>query len=241
MWNNIKSRGSHLISVLLNSAYPSSCPICKGFSNNYAYSPICSGCWQGIVQYSGPACRICALPLVSEHSTVCSECIRKSPSFSRVLTYSIYAGTMAEAINLMKFFKFKRLSQPLGSLLFNLEIPECDGIVPVPLSSEALRARGFNQSLILAKMLSDKFKMPLYIDVLLKKKETPPQVGLNAKERLKNLKGAFEVRKNIDKQKLLLVDDVMTTGATAKECSKTLLKAGAKEIVVITLARSSMI
>jgi len=241
MWNCIKSRGSHLVSGLLNSAYPSSCPVCKGFSNNYIYSPICSDCWQGIAQYSGPSCRICALPLVSEHSTVCGECIKKRPSYSRALTYGIYAGPMAEAINLMKFFKLKRLSQPLGSLLFNLQMPECDAIVPVPLSKQALRARGFNQSLLLAKMLSEKLKQPLLIDLLLKKKDTPAQVGLSAKERNKNLKGAFEVKEKINKKRLLLVDDVLTTGATAKECSRTLLKAGAKDIIVITLARSSMI
>lgn len=148
---------------------------------------------------------------------------------------------MAEAINLMKFFRLKRLSQPLGSLLLNLQIPECDAIVPVPLSKQALIERGFNQSLLLAKMLSEKLKKPLLIDLLLKKKDTPPQVGLSAKERYKNLRGAFEVKGKISNQKLLLVDDVLTTGATAKECSRTLLKAGAKEIVVITLARSSMI
>lgn len=141
----------------------------------------------------------------------------------------------------MKFYGIKRLAYPLGRLLLNLEIPECDGIVPVPLSKKSLRERGFNQALLMAVVLSKELKIPLYMDILFKKKDTPQQLGLNAKERLKNLKGAFAVRGEIDNLRLLLIDDVMTTGATARESSKTLIKAGADEVIVITLARSSRV
>jgi ComF family protein len=79
------------------------------------------------------------------------------------------------------------------------------------------------------------------MDTLLKKKETPPQIGLSAKERLLNLKNAFQVIGNIKGLRLLLVDDVMTTGATVTECSKVLMKAGAEEVIVLTLARAGMI
>ena len=79
------------------------------------------------------------------------------------------------------------------------------------------------------------------MEMLLKRKDTLPQVGLSAKERMKNLKGAFKTSGKINKLRLLLLDDVMTTGATARECSKTLMSAGAKEVIVITLARAGMI
>ncbi len=197
-------------------------------------------CWEKIAPYSGPSCSICATPLASEYSTVCGECIKNEPPFAKVLNYGLYSGALAEAIHRMKFYGIRRLAIPLGKLLLNLEIPAVDGIVPVPLSKKCLRQREFNQTLLLSKVISKKLKMPLYMDILLKKKDTPPQIGLSAKERTKNLKGAFEVRGNINNLRLLLLDDVMTTGATARECSKALIKAGAEEVIVVTLARAGM-
>ena len=158
-----------------------------------------------------------------------------------VLNYGIYSDALAEAINLMKFSGLRRLANPMGKLFLNLEMPECDGIIPVPLSKSALRERGFNQSLLMAKVISKNLRISVHMDMLLKIKDTLPQVGLNAKERRKNLRGAFKASGKINKLRLLLLDDVMTTGATARECSKTLMSAGAKEVIVITLARAGMI
>ncbi len=114
-----------------------------------------------------------------------------------------------------------------------------EAVVPVPLSIRGLRSRGFNQSLLLAKTVSDKKKIPLVIDGLLKKADTPPQIGLSAKERAKNLRGAFIATRQFSGRRVMLVDDVMTTGATANECSRQLIKAGASEVVVLTLARAA--
>jgi competence protein ComFC len=164
--------------------------------------------------------------------------MKQKPSFSKVITYGLYEGVLAEAIHQLKFHGLKRLSRPIGRLLLNLDIPQADGIVPVPLSIKGLRERGFNQSLLIAKSISNGIKVPLLIDLLFKKKETRPQIGLSAKERMLNLKRAFEVRGEIKGLRLLLVDDVMTTGATITECSKQLIKAGAKEVFVLILARS---
>ena len=162
------------------------------------------------------------------------------PPFSMVINYGLYEGILAEAINQFKFHGVKRLSKPLGRLLLSLDLPALEGIVPVPLSIKRLRERGFNQSLLIASSISKNIRVPLLMNTLLKKKETPPQIGLSAKERRVNLKSAFEVKGNIKGLRLLLFDDVMTTGATVAECSKQLIKAGAKEVIVLTLARSSM-
>jgi len=158
-----------------------------------------------------------------------------------VLNYGIYSGALAEAIHRMKFYGLKRLAQPLGRLLLELEIPRYDGILPVPLSKNGLRARGFNQTLLISRFLSKQLNIPLHMDLLIKTKDTLPQIGLNAKERLKNLKGAFGANGKINGNRFLLFDDVMTTGATARECSKTLIRAGAKDVIVITLARSRIV
>ncbi|MBE0425047.1 MAG: ComF family protein [Nitrospirae bacterium] len=157
-----------------------------------------------------------------------------------VISYGLYDGVLAEAINQLKFYNVKRLLKPLGRLLLNFDLPEMDGLVPVPLSIRRLRERGFNQSLLIARVISKNIRIPLLMDTLLKVRETPPQTGLSAKERLLNLKNAFVVKGNVEGLRLFLVDDVMTTGATVTECSKQLLKAGAKEVVVLTLARASM-
>ncbi|OHE60707.1 MAG: hypothetical protein A2Z47_15895 [Thermodesulfovibrio sp. RBG_19FT_COMBO_42_12] len=180
------------------------------------------------------------MPFSSEYSDICGQCLKKAPPFFKVINYGLYEGAIAEAINQLKFHGVKRLSKPLGILLQSLDLPAMDGVVPVPLSIKGLRERGFNQSLLIARIVSKKISAPLLMDILIKKKETPPQVGLSAKERLLNLKNAFEVKGNVDGLRLLLIDDVMTTGATVTECSRVIMKAGAKEVIVLTLARSSV-
>jgi ComF family protein len=183
---------------------------------------------------------ICANPVVSEYSRRCGECLRQSPPFSRVLNYGLYSGALSEAIHLLKFSGLRRLARPLGRLLAELPIPEMDGIVPVPVSTKTLRERGFNQTLLLARSLSHHLSIPVRMNFLFKKKETPPQIGLSARERVRNLRNSFEVKGRLGKHRLILLDDVMTTGATARECARTLRKAGAEEVVVVTLARSSL-
>lgn len=229
-----------LASSLLSSVYPSSCPVCKCPSDNLHYAPICAACWSGIKRYTGPQCGVCAAPLSSEFSTTCAECLRNPPPFSRVLNFGIYSGALAEAIHLLKFSGLRRMARHLGRLLAEVQAPDADGIVPVPVTVRTLRERGFNQSLLLARAVSQRHKMPVYIDMLYKGRETLPQVGLGAGERRANLKNAFIVNGDLAGATLILLDDVMTTGATARECARSLVRAGAKEVIAMTFARSVM-
>jgi ComF family protein len=232
---------SNLISGILNALYPSTCPSCSRRTDNLPFSPFCLSCWSLIERYSGAACSICADPLSSSLSRTCAGCIKDPPPFSRAISFGIYDEVLATAIHALKFRRIKRLHKPLGTLLFQLEIDLCgiDAIVPVPMSPRDLRARGFNQSLLLAKILASETKTPLIIDGLIKKKDTPQQIGLTAKERTANLRGAFSAKKGFKGMTVLLVDDVMTTGATARACSKQLRKAGAGNVVVCALARAA--
>jgi ComF family protein len=156
----------------------------------------------------------------------------------RSLNFGTYSGTLREAIRLLKFQSVKRLARPLGMLLAGLNLPSADCIVPVPLSAQGLRERGFNQSLLVARHLSRASGMPLEKGVLYKMKDTLPQVGLTRSARLQNLRGAFGTRENLKGKTVLLVDDVITTGATITECTKTLLKDGAGEVYAASLART---
>lgn len=229
-----------LAAIALSALYPSTCPLCKSPSNVLEHSPLCMTCWNSIKGYYGPSCTVCATPLVSEYSRVCKECLLHRPHFSSVLSFGIYSGALKEAIHLLKFSGIKRLAKPLGRFLYDIPVPRMDGIIPVPLSKKTLRQRGFNQTLLLARVLSRRLGIPVCMDVLYKKEDTLPQIGLGAKERSSNLRKAFEVVGNVTDKRVILLDDVITTGATARECSKTLIRAGAKEVVVVTLARSSM-
>jgi len=177
---------------------------------------------------------------VSEYSRLCGECFSRKPYYSAALSFGLYSGALREAISLMKFSGIRRLARPLAQLLDELPLPPMDGVVPVPLTRKALRERGFNQTLLLARRLSRSRTLPLFMDMLMKKKETPPQIGLSAKQRASNLRNAFSAAGSAEGKKLILLDDVMTTGATVRECAKTLVKAGAEEVLVVTLARASM-
>jgi len=119
---------------------------------------------------------------------------------------------------------------------------ECplDRIIPVPLHPKRLRWRGFNQALILAREVGRLWRLPVDPFILRRSRETPPQTELSEEERTKNVRGAFAVdpRKSVEGESLLLVDDVYTSGATVNECSRALQRAGAKEVHVLTLART---
>jgi ComF family protein len=119
---------------------------------------------------------------------------------------------------------------------------QCDAdlIIPVPLHPRRLRWRGFNQSLLLAKQVSRKYDVPMDPFVLYRKRETAPQTQLAENERRKNVRGAFatDPEKSLKGKSLLLIDDVYTSGATVNECSRVLLHDGAKDVYVLTLART---
>lgn len=163
------------------------------------------------------------------------------PAFTKANSFTHYEGVVASAIHHFKFLGIRRLSKPLSEFLLFYDTKGIDSVVPVPLSPKSLKNRGFNQALLLSRHLSDEKKIPLLMDVLRKIVDTPPQVGLSAKERAANVKKAFACTGEVTGLNVLLIDDVMTTGATVNACSKQLLSAGAKSVSVLTLARAGIL
>jgi len=156
-----------------------------------------------------------------------------------------YQGVLVEAIQLFKYQAKTKLSRYLAACMCEeaRKMPEVQGgldiVLPVPLHPTRLRQREFNQSLLLAHELSRGLKLPLVFDVLERSRWTRPQVELNGEERRANVRKAFVVKRSarIEGLRVLLIDDVYTTGATVNECAKVLKKARAKAVHVLTLAR----
>ena len=148
---------------------------------------------------------------------------------------------MRRSIHQFKFNGKVGLDRPLGVLLeqaidTDLKI---DLLVPVPLQRKRLQQRSYNQALLLARVVAKLRKLPVDNDLLIKVRETETQQGLSAKERVKNLQGSFKLEKNVSGQNILLVDDVMTTGATVAACSRSLIEGGAANIYVAVIGRAA--
>lgn len=230
-----------MLDKLLNLLFPQSCPVCQKPSSNHKIAPICNECWHSILPYKGPLCRRCGIPLSSDVSKICAECIKEYPAFINARSFGSYNGALRTAINLFKYHGVKRLAKPLSDIISQLKIPRVDTVVPVPLYNKRLRQREFNQSALLAKNMARYLGVPLMLSCLVKARDTLPQVGLNSKQRRKNIRKAFKIRDRrlIKGKKILLVDDVITTGATIRECAGELKKAGAEDIYAIALAHGT--
>lgn len=226
--------------------FPPQCSICGQPLGKNPIDRPCPSCLSQMKIFSPPRCPRCGLGFYTSagQDHLCSACLTEDWDFARARALGPYEGWMAEVISRFKFRGAARLARPLGTLMAEYEdaefpFSEFDLLVPVPLHRQRLRERGFNQSLLLARRMAKVHSLPVNATVLQRIRHTQPQTELSGPERKKNIRQAFAVTRSagiVDKR-VLLIDDVFTTGATVQECSKTLLKAGAKQVDVFTLAR----
>ncbi len=227
---------------LLKQLLPPACPLCSQTLPTAWSEPFCADCLAQICSLPTGRCSCCALPFAATESSthLCARCIKQPPVFQAVYALGLYQGALRTAIHQFKFNHRVLLDRALGELL-NRVIPaavEPDLLVAVPLAKKRLQGRSFNQSLLLARELARYRRRPVVVDLLVKQNETLPQQNLVAAERQRNLQGVFHCRKQLAGERILLVDDVMTTGATLRACSETLRRAGAGEIQAAVLARA---
>lgn len=212
------------LSALLDLLYPPRCVVCDG-----AGAWLCDQCLASAPLFEGQdACRPWHTSGDQEGGLVCSVGPHVSP--------------LRRAVHALKYEGARVLSAPLGDLLASAwrdrAIP-VDLVIPVPLHRQRLRQRGYNQSLLLARELARRLELPLSHGSLIRARNTPSQVGLSRQERWDNVRGAFRtISQEPGGARVLLVDDVMTTGATLRACSLALKKGGAKEVVCLTLTRA---
>jgi ComF family protein len=245
--------------------FPSDCRICAAPLVKISRLPVCQDCLAQIHAIGGKVCDLCgervhatyALP-GADGVIRCPLCSRIAPPFARAVAYGSYEGGLRELIHLLKYGGVRPAASILGRMLAEVIAalePEFSAVelaagetaiavIPVPLHKTKRRQRGFNQAELIArsalKLGAGSGRLSLMVNVLERHRETESQIGLTAHQRRQNLRGAFTVARpeQIKGRSVLLVDDVLTTGTTAAECARVLLRAGAACVWVATVART---
>jgi ComF family protein len=230
--------------------FPSGCRICDALLTRPDRLPVCSPCLESFRKLPAAICDRCGQPWaeggdVDEDESVCSECRERGFAFDAARSFGVYDGTLAWAIVLMKYVKI----EPLGAW-FAKQLAEtgrrvpgqflADLLVPVPLPRTRQKERGFNQVDLFRKPLA-RYLGLAYRPVLLERERARPEKHLlHFEERWEAVRGAFVIREGgrVDNLRILLLDDVMTSGATLDACSCALREAGAKSVAGLTIARA---
>jgi len=238
----------HFFSRILDYILPTSCSFCNDPVGDSGIPFFCSTCWADFSPMQGPVCPRCGRPFDSpetlSHSPdhVCLACRKEPPRFDQALSAGYFEGSLREAVHQFKYRPCRSLGKPLGEWMATKVrlITDLDLVMPVPLHAGRLKERGFNQALLLAHQMCEAHHIPLSCDNLYRTRPTRPQVELSGAERIRNVAGAFALRRpeEVANRRLVLVDDVFTTGATMNECSEVLKRAGAAQVTAFTLARA---
>ena len=253
MWINLRRALAASINLLL----PPACLLCgKSLPDDHGKQSFCQECQVSMLPLGPAHCSCCAQPFpnftFNPETTVesrksaqhlCGTCLKRPATFSIVHVAGSYQGGIKDAVHRLKYRNQLTLAKPLGQLLGkaveaagNDFVPDC--IVPVPLHLDRLRQRGYNQALEVIRPIAQQLNVPVDTILLQRIRKTPPQQGLSAIERRSNLRDAFDLTTTPSAQRILLVDDVMTTGETVRECCRTLLKGGIKEVQVAVVGRA---
>jgi competence protein ComFC len=227
--------------------FPSVCELCSRLLELPGERIVCHSCFQRLKPRRNSLCLCCGKFFDdSGEPHFCRQCLMQRPVFSVHRSCGPYSGILKDIIILFKYRGYSVLGKELATFVLKTLGREeslwwgLESIIPVPLSPQKEKQRGFNQASLLAKELATQKKIELVLDQLIKVKTTPSQTSLEAADRRKNLKGAFKIAhdRGIDGKTVLLVDDVYTTGSTLQECSLELMKAGALEVRALTIARA---
>jgi len=207
----------------------------------------CGDCVGKIQYLRSPICPACGIPLPAPEGAdhLCGDCLTAPKPFTAARSVAVFEGILVEAVHAFKYHHQAGLGAGLGKMMTGdsyagLYMQGYTVIMPVPLHIRRLRERGFNQSLLLARVLAARYAIPLDFITLRRERDTEPQTMMGRQERQRNIKGAFGIvdKARVRKQIVLLVDDVYTTGSTLAECTRVLLNSGAAQVGVLTLARA---
>ena len=243
MREGLWERAEHAVS---EAVFPSNiyCICCGSLIDGTRNYSLCDGCMEKLHWITGRTCDKCGKALPDTYrGKLCYDCMTYEHSFVKgysCLTYGMYERQL---IFDMKYNGKSYLAEKFADILYDricCEDVDPDGVIPVPVSRRRLRERGYDQSELMAKALGKRWDVPVWTDVLRRKKNTPFLRGYSPAEREEILRGVFSVSpsgiRRIQGKHVMLLDDIYTTGTTADACSRALLEAGAREVSLLTLA-----
>ncbi len=222
-----------MANAALEMLFPSKCVGCGAVG-----SLICDDCLQGAQRASSGMCRRCSVSL--RQGNLCDLCAADPPPITNMKPIFEFSGVIREAVHSLKYKDIRALAPVLGEIMADLGQPgrtKPDLIVPVPSHPRRMRERGYNQAELLARQYAIKVGTPISTTAVARIVDTPRQVDLPASQRVRNTRGAFKASPEVRDQRILLIDDVMTTGSTLQECARALKTAGAERVDALTLAR----
>ena len=235
--------------ALVSVVFPSRCRICERVLTSASRVPICQECLSSFERVPRIICEICGRPLPGlvkkeGESPLCPACQQKTYAFDRARSFAVYAEAVVRAILLLKFEQIEPLGAWFSERLAEMVNADADGlsadVVPVPLHREREKELGYNQAALLFEPLAKKLRLPHKAVLLMRTRTRPDKQVLSLEERWESVRGAFATRpgSQVDNLRVLLVDDVLTTGATLDACARALREAGAKSVIGLTVART---
>lgn len=241
----LRAKTHPFFTAATNILFPPKCASC-GEPNDAAHS-LCVNCFAQLQLISAPLCQACGEPFAYDmgDQAVCASCLQEPPLYEVARAAMHYDDASRHLVTRLKYADQQQLVPILSRQLWRAGAALCeqsDWLIPVPMHPKRLRARMFNQSALLAYGLAEHCALPVMADGLLRTENTPPQASLTRQERLENVRRAFRVNHKraalLRRARVLLIDDVMTTGATVNACCKMLLGAGVQSVSVLTVART---
>ena len=237
--------------ALVSVFFSSGCRICERLLTSASRVPLCKECLSSFSRVAGVICMVCGRPMLGltgepGQPLLCPACRDKTYAFDRARSFALYEETVVRAILLLKFEQIEPLGAWFAERLAELVSAEADTlaadvVVPVPLHRQRERERGYNQAALLSKPLAKRLRLPHQAVLLVRTRARPDKQVLSLEERWESVRGAFATRpgSQVDNLRVLLVDDVLTTGATLDACARTLRQAGAKSVIGLTAARAA--
>jgi len=235
-----------VLTLLINLLFPPQCLNCKARVPDHG--TLCLQCWQSVQFISDPMCDACGLPFEYDigADALCGECLQNHPPYKKARAALTYNEHSSKLITRFKYADQTSLAKIYGDWLASAGkdlLTNTDIIIPVPLHYFRFVHRRYNQSALLAQALAKKTGIKHLPTALKRERNTKQQTGLTRRQRATNVKNAFSINTRytakIKNKNILLIDDVLTTGATLTQCTKALLKAGAASVNVLTLARTT--
>jgi ComF family protein len=234
---------------LITQLFPSRCILCRQTVSESAVMhniEVCSGCLEKL-PLNQPCCIRCALPLAADvnNGVLCGRCLAKPPVFDYCYSLFRYDDEIIHLVHQLKFGEKISYARSLGEMLYSrlqteilLSKDKPDCLLPVPLHNKRLQQRGYNQSIEIARILARKLEMPIEYNAVIRQRSTLTQTGLNAKQRQKNIRNAFSLAGEMDYKHVLIIDDVVTTGATVNELARLLKRNKVERVGVLSIARA---